>query len=221
MLYDRQDRSQGTAFIIYEYLEDARAALREYDGANAYGQPISLQLVPMGAPRPARNPFDNVERPSRSLFDRIQSNEEVPARGGRRRRSASPGRPRADNVDRYVPGDRARGSRSPVRRRGTPREGGRRPGERREGRGGGRGGRARADPYGRPLVGGRPKKTAEELDAEMADYFGNGSNGGEGAAAEQAPTGGREPQVATINQGENPQTGATSTMDDDIDLMVD
>ena len=74
-------------------------------------------------------------------------------------------------MDRYVPASR---SRSPPIRRGTPREPGRRPGQRREdtGRRGGR--RPRTDEEGRPLVGGRPKKTADELDAEMDDYFNSG-----------------------------------------------
>ena len=64
-----------------------------------------------------------------------------------------------------------------------PRRGGRRPGGRRDGgapkeQEGGRGGR------GNP----RPKKTQEELDAEMADYFGGGS-GGAAAAGSEAPNG--------------------------------
>lgn len=82
-------------------------------------------------------------------------------------------KPPPENVDRYVPGDRGdrpdrrRRSRSPLPRRGRD---GRRPGARRErgDRNAGRGGE-------RPTRESRPKKTQEELDAEMDDYFGNGS----------------------------------------------
>lgn len=69
------------------------------------------------------------------------------------------------------------------------------------------------------MVGGRPKKTAEELDAEMNDYWGGGSAPTAAAANGEA----REPQVATIQNGDNPGTGTTSAInaDDDIDLMVE
>lgn len=140
--------------------------------------------------------FDRIEKPPRSLFERIEASRDDggPRRGGRRARSDSPrggGTLAPPDVDRYVPG---RASRSPIRRRGTPREGGRRPGQRREeGGGGGRGGRRpRTDDEGRPLVGGRPRKTAEELDAEMADYFGGKGEApaGNGAATNEANGGG-------------------------------
>lgn len=100
---------------------------------------------------------------------------------GARSRSLSPIRhsdvsgPPPTNVDRYVPGKGSR-SRSPMPRR---REG-RRPGARRERgeRGGGRGG-------DRMSKDGRPKKTQEELDAEMEDYWGAKENG---TATEAAPS---------------------------------
>ncbi|KAK3715140.1 hypothetical protein LTR37_007350 [Vermiconidia calcicola] len=214
--YDRMDRSEGTAFVTYEDPRDARKAVTEYDGCNANGQPIKLTLMP-SAPAAATAPkgtlFDRVERPAgRSLFDRIEggpgarddSHEDTRRR--RRNRSESPprrGRPVPDSVDRYVPGGPR--SRSPPRRRGTPREGGRRPGERREdsGRGARRGGRG--DGEGRPTAGPRPKKTAEELDAEMADYFGGKQAGAEktnGAAAAQ-----------------NGTSAAAVPADDDIDMV--
>ncbi len=109
------------------------------------------------------------------MFDRI-----TPLPG--RSRSDSPVRhsdvsgPPPTNVDRYVPGRGSR-SRSPRPRGGRGRDG-RRPGARRErgerNGGGGRGERLAKD--------GRPKKTQEELDAEMEDYWGNKDNGAEGAA---------------------------------------
>jgi THO complex subunit 4 len=190
MLYDRMDRSTGTAFVTYDDSRDARDAIHDFDGQNANGQPIRITIVPSGPtgpppPKAGGSLFDRMEAPPRSLFDRIggrdvDGRDEVVGRR-RRQRSDSPrkSRPTPDGIDRYVPGRRAT-SRSPVRRRGTPRESGRRPGERRErgGRGGPR--RARTDEDGRPLVQGRPRKTAEELDAEMADYWG-GNNEGEAA----------------------------------------
>ena len=35
--YDRAGRSEGTAFVTYESHNDAKEAIREYDGANAAG----------------------------------------------------------------------------------------------------------------------------------------------------------------------------------------
>ena len=84
--------------------------------------------------------------------------------------------PAPSNVDRYVPGKTSR-SRSPLPRRRD----GRRPGARRER--GDRGGRGGGD---RLAKDGRPKKTQEELDAEMEDYWGAKENGTETAAAATA-----------------------------------
>lgn len=107
----------------------------------------------------------------RALADRIT------VAPGARSRSLSPVRhsdvsgPAPSNVDRYVPGKESR-SRSPLPRRRD----GRRPGARRErGDRGGRGGE-------RLAKDGRPKKTQEELDAEMEDYWGAKENGNEAAA---------------------------------------
>lgn len=38
LLYDRAGRSNGTAFVTYEDVADAKAAIREFDGANANGE---------------------------------------------------------------------------------------------------------------------------------------------------------------------------------------
>ncbi|KAK0353982.1 hypothetical protein LTR94_014389 [Friedmanniomyces endolithicus] len=216
LLYDRQDRSQGTAFVIYEDPRDAHDALADYDSQNAQGQPIRVTLMPTApaasaylpahaapaGPKPATglSMFDRIQRPERSMFDRIEGSairhDSRDGAGRRRReRSDSPraSKPVPEHIDRYVPG---RGSRSPIRRRGTPREPGRRPGAHREdsvrGRGGGgrRGGRG--DGEGRPTRGARPRKTAQELDAEMEDYWGSkpedktngvGDGGGHNGAA--------------------------------------
>jgi THO complex subunit 4 len=185
---------------------DARAAVREYDGANANGQPIRLTLLPTAAAAaPARNPFDTAERPTRSLFDRIErpsatrARSESPDRNRRRadNRRSDVSKPAPENIDRYVPGGARSDSRNDSRhdsrndsRRRSPRRGegrrgdraGRRPGERRR----------RSPPKdedGHVIVQGRPRKTQEELDAEMADYWNKheAENGNDAATSNTAP----------------------------------
>lgn len=150
---------------------------------------------------PSRNPFDTAIMPGKPLSERVS----VP---GGRTRSLSPSR-RYDlddasrrGIDRYVPGGRER-SRSPGARRGGGGRG-RRPGARREGAGNGnrdgRRGGERANP--------RPKKTQDELDAEMADYF-----GGNGAAAPAAADSAAAPTEA------QPAAAAAAPQGDDIDMI--
>ncbi|KAG5981376.1 hypothetical protein E4U55_002997 [Claviceps digitariae] len=182
--YDRAGRSEGTAYVTYERKQDAQEAIRQFDGANANGQPIRLKLLQ------SRNPFDTAVMPGRPLSERISN-------PGGRARSASPRHRLGDDdaarrgIDRYIPGER---SRSPAPRRRGGREDGRRPGARREGntQESARGG-ARSNP--------RVKKTQEELDAEMADYFGNSSND-------------TAPAVHEPPNGAAPAAGA-----DDIDMI--
>ncbi|KFY26363.1 hypothetical protein V493_04133 [Pseudogymnoascus sp. VKM F-4281 (FW-2241)] len=218
LVYDRAGRSEGIAYVTYESARDASAAVREYDGANANGQPIRLVAVPSGpggggggSGGGRRNPFDSAVLPPRPLADRITR------AAGSRDRSYSPIRhsdvsgPPPPNVDRYVPG-RDRSSRSPMPRRYSPirhsdvsgppppnvdryvpgrdrssrspmprRRDGRPPGARRE-----RGDRSERGDRGREASGRsarRPKKTQEELDAEMEDYWGSGAkdNGADNA----------------------------------------
>ena len=173
MKYDRAGRSEGTAFVTYESSRDAAQAIKEFDGANAAGQPIRLTLLPSGPSGggPRRNPFDSAVIPGRPLAERIT----VP---GQRSRSLSPRRESDEEaarrgVDRYRPrgggggGERSGGGGRLSRSR-SPMAGGGRRGE----RGGDRGGRE-----------GRQKKTQEELDAEMENYFAGGNaQQGEGAA---------------------------------------
>lgn len=172
--YDRAGRSEGVAFVTYESSYDAKKAIREFDGANAKGQPIRLIQMPSGPSAGRRG--GGAPPPSRSLFDRVT----LP-KG--RARSASPIRhsdvsgPPPENVDRYVPGRGSR-SRSPRPRRGEGRRDGRRPGARRE-----RGERTGARGGDRMSKDGRPRKTQEELDAEMEDYWGAKDNGAEPSAA--------------------------------------
>jgi len=153
-----------------------------------------------------RNPFDTAVKPGRSLFERI----EEPARrraGSGRSRSRSPGAPRRTNtskpppegVDRYVPsGSSSRRRRSRTR---SPRRN-RSPRARRE----------RGDRDGRQIINGRPRKTQEELDKEMEDYWGSKA---EAPAAENgAGNGVVQNGIAAVEQP------AEAVMDDgDIDMI--
>jgi THO complex subunit 4 len=212
LLYDRQDRSRGIGYVVMPDPRDARLAVREFDGANANGQPIRLTLLPTpsaAAAAPARNPFDTAERPTRSLFDRIErpaarARSESPDRSRRRvdSRRSDVSKPAPENIDRYVPGGSRENSRrrSPLPRRGEgPRRGdraGRRPGERRR--------RSPAkDAEGHVIVQGRPRKTQEELDAEMADYWGKQENAAENGNGEST----------------NGAAAAPATTDNDIDMI--
>ncbi|KAL2136028.1 hypothetical protein VTI74DRAFT_5764 [Chaetomium olivicolor] len=191
MKYDRAGRSEGTAFVTYESHRDATQAIREFDGANAAGQPIRITLLPSG---PRRNPFDTAIVPGRPLAERITVPEG-------RSRSLSPRRESDEEaarrgVDRYRPrggngggSGRLSRSRSPVGGGGRRRDGGggRRPGARRDGGGGRRGGER----------GARPKKTQEELDAEMEDYF---AGGGAGGNAQQQEEGSAAAPAAGVQQ---------------------
>ncbi|RFU26723.1 hypothetical protein B7463_g9610, partial [Scytalidium lignicola] len=175
LVYDRAGRSEGIAYVTYEYAQDARRAIREFDGANAKGQPIRLISVPAGPAGGRRNPFDTAVVPGRSLADRITVAPGVRSRSRSPVRHSDVSGPPPSNVDRYVPGRRDSRSPRPHRREG------RRPGARRE-----RGGRGGGDRLARD---GRPKKTQEELDAEMEDYWGGkGKENGEEAAPAAAAT---------------------------------
>lgn len=58
---------------------------------------------------------------------------------------------------------------------------------------------------GHAMVGGRPKKTAEELDAEMEDYW--------GSKGEEKPNGTSNAQNGTT------AAAAAAVGDDDIDMI--
>lgn len=38
LCYDRAGRSEGVAFVTYQYRDDATTAIQEFDGANANGK---------------------------------------------------------------------------------------------------------------------------------------------------------------------------------------
>lgn len=182
LLYDRAGRSEGTAFVIYSHEEDASRAIREFDGANAKGQPITLTLVGRGGDAPVRAARRDRSRSpgkgGRSLFERITSPEtERDPRRDPTRKPTPPG------IDRYVPPDRRREREGGERERNERRPAGGRRGQRNGGEGGRRGERGgeRKPRGGNP----RPKKTVEELDAEMNDYFGGGEGQQQGEAQVQ------------------------------------
>jgi THO complex subunit 4 len=169
--------------------------------------------VPLPAAAKPRNPFDTAERPSRSLFDRI----EAPANAGRSRsesprrnaRRSDVRRPAPEGIDRYIPGEGGESRRrSPMPRRGEGRRGSdrggpaRRPGERRRRSPG-------KDTDGHSIVQGRPRKTQEELDAEMEDYWGSKED-----AQKQSGTTANTQETA----GTTTASGAT-TADIDIDMI--
>ena len=188
---------------MYEDIRYASEAIREFDGHPAMGQPIRVTLLPPSKQTGMTNP-SSAPRPSRSLFDRVE-----PRNGRARSLSPDAGRttrrtygttPAAGNVDRYIPG---RAERSPLRRGNGPRS--RRPGERRQ---------PRRDDQGHLLVQGRPRKTTDELDAEMAEYW--AENKGDTATA-----GGMNSGVTATAANENPAQIASTTGDDEemMDLI--
>ncbi|KUI53960.1 THO complex subunit 4A [Cytospora mali] len=99
ILYDRAGRSTGIAFVTYESYHDAREAIKEYDGANANGQPIRLSIVP---PQRQRNAFDTAVMPGRPLAERVTL---PPGRN----RSLSPGRDLEDEATTTNGNDQAAG----------------------------------------------------------------------------------------------------------------
>ncbi|KAI9733281.1 MAG: hypothetical protein M1834_003365 [Cirrosporium novae-zelandiae] len=205
--YDRAGRSEGTAYVTYISIQDANEAIRNFDGANAYGQPIRVTLLPTAPSHnrtSGKNPFGGFDRDQgntrasgkgKSLFERVSGGpgprdlaSRITGRPHSRSRSASPGRagrrsdvskPPPDNIDRYVPGRDGR-TRSPIprnrRRGGGPINDSR---NNRGRRGDGRGKRGdlmdieKEGADGHKIVNGRPRKTQEELDKEMDEYWGS------------------------------------------------
>ncbi|KAL4806160.1 hypothetical protein BDV18DRAFT_138899 [Aspergillus unguis] len=212
LVYDRAGRSEGVAYVTYNRNSDAKTAIAEFDGANAKGQPIRISVAPSG-PRRDRNPFDNVEKPRGSLIDRVERprdsrslSPDDGAEGGARRRRGRRGgagsyrrsdvsKPAPDHIDRYIPGQR-----SPARR------------------GGGGGGRRRGGEGGEGRRGGnpRPKKTQEELDQEMEDYWGTGGGADSGAATTEQQV--AQEQAAPAADAPAP-AAAPAGGDDDIDMI--
>ena len=146
---------------------------------------------------PRRNPLDYTVRPDASLFDRIQrprnprisytpssssddDNYNRRRRGRRNGRRSDVSKPPPSHIDRYVPPP----GRTPGRAPGRRFNGDRRQSERRDGRNNTAG--------AGKMVNGRPRKTQEELDQEMEDYWDNSTpvtnGGGAAAPSSDAPT---------------------------------
>lgn len=168
--------------------------MREFDGANAKGQPIRLTLVPGRRDRQTGSTlFDRVERPLSPASDTESADRRRRRGGGGRGRRSDLSGPAPENIDRYVPGQR-----SPVRRNGGRRTGG-------------RDNRPRTENEGRRTTGGRPRKTQEELDQEMEDYWGGNNAGPENAEA--------QPVQETTQETAAPAAAAPAAADDDIDMI--
>ncbi|KAJ5759896.1 hypothetical protein N7520_007052 [Penicillium odoratum] len=203
LVYDRAGRSEGVAHVTYKYLKDAHTSIKEFDGANAKGHPIRLTLIP-GRREQHKSLFDRVERPgrdARSLSPGGGRGEQSDRRRGGRVRRSDVSKPAPENIDRYIPGER--GDRSPRR------SGGRR---------GGRENRPRNEPRnengGRRTANGRPRKTQEELDQEMEDYWG----GNAGTDNAEKPVGQEEQQTVSAPSS-TPAAPAATVNDDDIDMI--
>ncbi|KAF3129199.1 hypothetical protein TWF703_009043 [Orbilia oligospora] len=225
IIYDKAGRSEGIANVIYATADEAILAVDQFDGANAKGQPIRVRLASQhergpGGPGGRRGGHGGGMQgggEGRSLFERVSGTQdaETDDNSGRSSTQRRGGPPRNVQemrqnakelgIDRYIPGERG-GSRD---RRQPPRRGGM-GGERERRRdGGGRGGRGGGDRGGERAgerAGGmnRPKKTAEELDAEMNDYW--GSTGGDStvqSAFGPGGTGEHVPQQQPQNGGSN------------------
>lgn len=44
LVYDRAGRSEGIAYVTYEFSRDAKKAIQEFDGANAKGMPPPMRI---------------------------------------------------------------------------------------------------------------------------------------------------------------------------------
>jgi THO complex subunit 4 len=188
---------------------------------------------PVDEPEPRPRPLEErvtsrfADRVGTRLEDRIGTRLEdrlgtrLEDRIGTRRDDHSPGRHRdvssrtPEGIDRYVPRNGRDSSRS-ARPAPTASRDGRRPGDNRRGsergRRGGRGGR-RTDEAGHAVSGARPRKTQEELDAEMADYWGE--------ETEQAqPNPEASARASNANGGlANGNVTRAAPADDDIDMI--
>lgn len=217
IIYDKAGRSEGVAHVLYSSPDEAMLAVDQFDGANAKGQPIRVKIAAQQSGgrggRGGRGDRDGRDvgrdggpaNEGRSLFERVsggpqETDLEAADRKARATRNVSEMRLNAKElgIDRYIPGER-NGSRD----RRPPRRGGM--GGERERHRGDRGGRGdRGDRRGRGEHGGggggrgeksggagganRPRKTAEELDAEMNDYW--GAEGGDSTVTSAFAPGG-------------------------------
>ncbi|KAK6359918.1 hypothetical protein TWF696_001045 [Orbilia brochopaga] len=230
IVYDKAGRSEGIAHVLYSNPDEAMLAVDQFDGANAKGQPIRVKIAPLqgGGRRGGGPPAANE---GRSLFERVAGTpqdvetDESGRRSPRRLpRNVAEMRQNAKElgIDRYIPGER-NGPRDQRPRRGG--HGGAGGGERERHRGGrGGGGHGRGDRSGSGM--NRQRKTAEELDAEMNDYW--TANGGEstvqsafapgGQAAAQLQQQQPQPQQATGGFMDGIGEGTVSMADVDADL---
>lgn len=199
VLFDRDDRPRGIAYVDYTKQQHAADAVNDYDGQLAMGQEIRVSLAKSRRQQGGQTSEQQGSR-GRSLFDRATY-----ANGGNGVRGRSRSPQRESRYRSRSPARNDRGGRDADRGNGRGGKGREERGAR-GGEGDGRGGRNK----------GRARPTAEELDAEMDNYWGN--SGKTETAAIDAPA-----QQGTVPQGENPSMQATAPAggDVDIDLMVE
>jgi THO complex subunit 4 len=194
LVYDRTDRSTGIAHITYSTYDEAKDAVHEIDGAKAHGQPVSAIIRP---PPAKRSLFERIEYPAgrRNSADKGRANnrrnnnnssddaEESGYQSSSRHTYNTSSRTSGDKgtgrpaLDRYVPPQRAGRDRTPRNRDAAPlrpRNGGNRVDRKTES--GGRGGRRNE----------RPRKTQEQMDMELDDYFSKGAAAAESGADSKA-----------------------------------
>lgn len=224
--YDRAGRSEGVAFVTYERESHARKAIQEFDGANAHGQPIYITLI--------SSPSSNNPNAGKSLFERVERPRSLSPIDNNRERIRPSGR--GSKIDRYVPADRDdRGRDREKNRRDAPiiergRDGRRRRERGRRGDGGGGAGGGNGGSGGGNSGGGggggegrsggniRPKKTLEELDEEMSNYW----NGAETTHANSDAGNAMEPrgEQEEMTHQNGGRIGAHQEVNED-DMMIE
>ncbi|KAK6338372.1 hypothetical protein TWF730_002436 [Orbilia blumenaviensis] len=243
IIYDKAGRSEGIAHVLYSNPDEAMLAVDQFDGANAKGQPIRVKLAPLHERGPGgpggRRGGGAAGGEGRSLFERVSggapevdmddnSGRRSPQRRGGPPRNVQEMRQNAKElgIDRYIPGERngLKDRRQPPRRGGMGGERERRrDGGGRGGRGGDRGGERGGERGERSGATNRPKKTAEELDAEMNDYWGAPGESNIQSAFGPGGTGEIAPQQQPQNGGstfmaEVAAAAQSSAIDVDDDL---
>jgi len=153
--FDRSGRSQGEATVKYEKAEDAVAAKRQFDGANAKGQPIEVRYDMRFA--------DTVPIKEGSLLSRVQGGVTLARQTTKKTNDALP----------YQP---PRTSTRPLRTEANPGS---------QGRGGrGRGGPVRGVGSRAERPEKSKPKTADDLDKELEDFMNTPLPGVDGVPGE-------------------------------------
>ncbi|GAB7346289.1 hypothetical protein MBLNU457_5012t2 [Dothideomycetes sp. NU457] len=174
LTYNKTGRSTGVATIIFNQANLGAAAAKQFNGVKVDGKPMKIEVV-MGAEHVASAPAP------KSLGERISYVTSLLYHWN------------STLIKSSTPKNAAAKAKGP-----KPAKAGAAPAAQGTAAAAGTGGRARGR-NGRK-GGARPKKTQEQLDADMADYFDGGANAG-GAAA-PATNGTAAAPAAATNGGE-------------------